>query len=368
MNFRHLLYSFFEFFVLFVVLSFLFTQSNAAESNHLEEAMLDLFKAKENISKISIDEIRYTINNLTSFPNNETPSRDFGTLGGLMAAVYLKNRLENLGIPTTIENFTMDGTERYSADRLIGIDGHNVVGELKGSSPNVQDEILLLTAHYDSRNYNGEIAPGADDNASGVAVIIEIARIFTQLENHRTIRFILFDGGEYGLYGSQHYIRQHKAELDNVKAVINIDRIGGSSFFIWYGKYSYKFLYNDINTIAKEYNAGFHYSVPEWAGLEVTSDHVSFWLQDIPACTVMRYSYNDRVHTENDVLSYLNLEKIKSIAQIFSEVTYYYSQSGKFSNPDPIEPNLILFGLIIGVLLISRLIMLLKDQRKSITS
>lgn len=113
----------------------------------------------------------------------------------------------------------------------------NVVGILPGSDPKLKSEAIVIGAHYDhlGRGGEGSLAPregeihhGADDNASGVAGLIELARMFS-LQNpkpHRTIIFIAFSGEEEGLIGSNHYVNHPIVPLANTVAMINMDMIG----------------------------------------------------------------------------------------------------------------------------------------------
>jgi aminopeptidase YwaD len=112
----------------------------------------------------------------------------------------------------------------------------NVIGILEGSDANVKSEALVIGAHYDhlGRGGEGSLAPregdihhGADDNASGVAGVLELARIFTaQPKPRRTIMFIAFSGEEEGLLGSNYYVNHPLVPLTNTVAMINMDMIG----------------------------------------------------------------------------------------------------------------------------------------------
>jgi hypothetical protein len=97
----------------------------------------------------------------------------------------------------------------------------NIVGTL-GAKPGGRE--IIVSAHYDS--FRG---PGANDNASGVAVMLELARYFHSLPAPPTvpIRFIAFGGEEFGLLGSKAYLGKHQAELQNCELLFNIDQVGG---------------------------------------------------------------------------------------------------------------------------------------------
>jgi len=112
----------------------------------------------------------------------------------------------------------------------------NVVGILDGSDPSLKNETIVIGAHYDhlGRGGEGSLAPkegdihhGADDNASGVAGVIELVRIFSERPRpRRTIVFIAFSGEEEGLLGSNYYVNHPIVPLSNTVAMINMDMIG----------------------------------------------------------------------------------------------------------------------------------------------
>ncbi|HKP38573.1 MAG TPA: M20/M25/M40 family metallo-hydrolase [Pyrinomonadaceae bacterium] len=112
----------------------------------------------------------------------------------------------------------------------------NVVGILAGSDPKLKNESIVIGAHYDhlGRGGAGSLAPsegeihhGADDNASGVAGLLELARMMAQgPKPRRTIVFIAFSGEEEGLIGSNHYVNHPVVPLANTVAMINLDMIG----------------------------------------------------------------------------------------------------------------------------------------------
>jgi Zn-dependent M28 family amino/carboxypeptidase len=105
----------------------------------------------------------------------------------------------------------------------------NVVAELPGVGPN-RDHIYIVCAHYDSTSKNpSSVAPGADDNASGSAAVLEAARILSQHRFNRTIRFVHFAGEEQGLIGSAHYAAAAAQRGDLIDGVINLDMIGYES-------------------------------------------------------------------------------------------------------------------------------------------
>ena len=117
----------------------------------------------------------------------------------------------------------------------------NVIGTLRGSDPSLAAEYVVIGAHYDhlgrsgrfsmSQNSTGEIHHGADDNASGTAAVIEMAKaaVEARKEFRRSIVFMTFAGEEHGLLGSSHYVNHPTAPLDKTIAMINLDMVGRAS-------------------------------------------------------------------------------------------------------------------------------------------
>jgi len=114
--------------------------------------------------------------------------------------------------------------------------GYNVIGILDGNDKVLRQEAIVIGAHYDHLGFGGEgslatnsteIHHGADDNASGTAAIIELARQFArEKKNKRTIIFIAFSGEEDGLFGSKFYVNNPVFPIENTVAMINLDMVG----------------------------------------------------------------------------------------------------------------------------------------------
>ncbi len=106
---------------------------------------------------------------------------------------------------------------------------HNIVGTLQGVGSGAG--VIIIGAHYDSVAYDVEdqtvLAPGADDNATGVAAMLEIARIMSQTPHRATIIFVAFSAEETGRQGSIRFVDEYLKQYDiDVRAVLNIDSIG----------------------------------------------------------------------------------------------------------------------------------------------
>jgi len=117
------------------------------------------------------------------------------------------------------------------------VPAQNVIGVLEGSDPTLKNEVIIVGAHYDHlgrggqgslAQQEGEIHHGADDNASGVAGVLELARSFSSqpIRPKRTMAFMAFSGEEEGLLGSNYYVNHPSIPLGNTVAMINMDMIG----------------------------------------------------------------------------------------------------------------------------------------------
>ena len=154
---------------------------------------------------------------------------DNAGLAGIPVAVISKQAAEKLAIAKEVKL----ATDVVRAE----VPAYNVVGVLEGSDPVLKNEHIVIGAHYDhlGRGGSGSLAPssgeihhGADDNASGTAGLIELARIFSaqRPKLKRSLVFIAFGGEEEGLLGSNYYVNHPLVPLDKTIAMINMDMIG----------------------------------------------------------------------------------------------------------------------------------------------
>jgi len=145
---------------------------------------------------------------------------------------------------TPVKNPHGPSSDTAASSPAKSYDAMNVIGILPGTDPILKNEAIVIGAHYDHLGYGGagslaanskEIHYGADDNASGVAAIIELARQFAgrnphgskgAASNKRTLIFIAFSGEEEGLFGSKFYVDNPVFPLDKTVAMINLDMVG----------------------------------------------------------------------------------------------------------------------------------------------
>ena len=169
--------------------------------------------------------------------------------------------------------------------------GRNVVGYIPGADPELQDQYLVIGAHYDHLGMGGEgsLAPGtvaihngADDNASGTAGVLELAEYFAA-DDHRpnhSLVFVAFSGEENGLLGSAKYVDDPPLPLQSTKAMINMDMIGRpSDSTLVVGGVGTSPVWDSLLTGV---NNHFQWNLTKNESGYGPSDHGSFYLKDLP--------------------------------------------------------------------------------------
>jgi aminopeptidase YwaD len=191
----------------------------------------------------------------------------------------------------------------------------NIIGFLEGSDPILKSEYLIIGAHLDHvSSQAGLLFPGANDNASGSAAILELAKAFQKSETkpRRSIIFVLFASEEQGLFGSKYFVENMKIDTNKVIAMFNLDCIGyGDSIQIGNGKSS-----PDLWKTADEIDeATSNLMVQDtWSG--GGADLTPFYDVEIPGLYfVSKYSY-EHLHLPTDTPETLNSTLFESIVRL----------------------------------------------------
>jgi len=206
----------------------IFTQASVAQVSEDPEI-------KKMISEIKAENLEATINKLVSFGTRHTLSDPKNKTKGIGAAQqWVKSEFDKFALESNgrltaeIDYFDVkaDG-KRINVDSKIG----NVMATLKGTDPN-DNRVIIISGHLDSRvtdvmNIKSN-APGANDDGSGVAAVIELAKVMSKRPFPATIIFVAVTGEEQGLIGARHLAEKAKAENWNVIAMLNNDMIGNS--------------------------------------------------------------------------------------------------------------------------------------------
>ena len=159
-----------------------------------------------------------------------------GTEGERLAAEYLYKALSDAGVLMLTDSLGQDFRIAAGDD---SISSRNIVGIVEGSHPVLREEYIVVGAHYDGLGTNvltvdGEpvvqLYPGADANASGVAVLIELARLVSEYRGlfARSIIFVGFGAGEQGMAGAWYFVNRAFGDMQGVKAMVDLDMLGRS--------------------------------------------------------------------------------------------------------------------------------------------
>jgi len=150
--------------------------------------------------------------------------RRTGEAGNIKAAHYIEGRFEAYGLEK-IKGSYRQPFQFYSRLLKKPFDAVNIWGMVEGTR--YPDSFLILTAHYDHMgNRKGEIYNGADDNASGVGALLELARYFAKAPTDYSLIFVAFDAEEIGLKGAQYFTEEPPIPLTAITCNINMDMVG----------------------------------------------------------------------------------------------------------------------------------------------
>ncbi len=171
--------------------------------------------------------------------SDELRGRGFGTEGLDQAADFIARKFQEAGLKPAgdVEGSYFQTWEARGGDPDRKVMMRNVVAVIPGNRPEHEGQSVVVGAHYDHlglgwpdvrEEHRGKIHPGADDNASGVAVLIELARVLrSSLKPGRSVVFVAFAGEEAGRKGSKYYAsNQKRYPLDQCIGMINLDTVG----------------------------------------------------------------------------------------------------------------------------------------------
>jgi len=255
--------------------------------------------------------------------------RETGTEGELKAAAYIEKRFRDIGLqPNGLSGkFTQTFSFKPSANphEQAGFSKVNADGTLTGTNvigflDNKAETTVVIGAHYDHLGMGGEgslyregeaIHNGADDNASGVAVVLQLATQLSKQEANHNYLFIAFSGEEMGLLGSNYFVKNPTIDTKKVSFMINLDMVGRL---------------NEENTVAVHgvgtspifkqalfANNDQDLNIAEHESGVGPSDHTSFYLADIPVLHFFTGQHAD-YHKPGDDAEKLNYDGMERIA------------------------------------------------------
>ncbi|HZH35542.1 MAG TPA: M20/M25/M40 family metallo-hydrolase [Pyrinomonadaceae bacterium] len=323
----------------------------------------------------AVQRLRGTVSYLAS---NKLEGRRSGTRGATAAAGFIASEFGKIGLQAGVALPTQSAkpAKGFLQEFSLNVEGalnpaaaYNVIGVLQGNDFLLKNEAIIIGAHYDHVGRGGksslaansaEIHHGADDNASGVAGLLEIARTLkSEKKNRRTIIFIAFGGEEEGLLGSRFYVNNPAFPLEKTVAMINLDMIGRlkenrltiggvGTASEWKNLIETK----NIDTPNKAQpkalsapSASYKHEGVIGAPINVSvnlplfsllldedgfgpSDHASFYAKQIPVLFFFSGSHAD-YHKPSDTAEKINYEGLKQITNFVAEIVRAVDRSDK---------------------------------------
>jgi len=242
-----------------------------------------------------------------------------------LAGKELSQLQKEIDAPLAPRSFVIAGVEVRINVSLVREKGRakNVVGILPGKDAKLREQAIVIGAHYDHLGRGGEhslapdqfgaIHPGADDNASGVAGVVALARAFARAGNERTLVFAAFSGEEIGLLGSSHYVKNPSWPLEKTYAMINMDMIGrlrdGHVYIMGVDTAA------ELRPLVAQAAVGSTLE-PSYSGDGYgPSDHTSFYAAGIPVLMFFTGPHED-YHRPSDTPDKINAEGLEKVARL----------------------------------------------------
>ncbi|MCF6294747.1 MAG: M20/M25/M40 family metallo-hydrolase [Flavobacteriaceae bacterium] len=275
--------------------------------------------------------------------DDKLEGRETGTEGEKAAANYIAERFKSLelspkGTNAYFQEFTFKPKTdphqevKYStANSDSTITGTNVLGYINNNA----DQTIIIGAHYDHLGFGSEgslhreedkaIHNGADDNASGVAVMLNLASKLKNTNTNNNYLFMAFSGEEMGLLGSNYFVKNATIELDSVNYMLNMDMIGRlkkDSTLAVYGVGTTPVFKQVINASNNKFKL-----IEKESGVG-PSDHTSFYLNDIPVLHFFTGQHED-YHKPSDDSNLLNYEGMEAISAFIFDIITDLDDNGK---------------------------------------
>ena len=239
-----------------------------------------------------------------------------GTAGNDTAAAYIARRYAALKLKSPFAGY-LEPFDAFSAQdahlgRTTPRHSQNVVAVVPGSDRRLRGEYVVIGAHYDHLGRSTDFAldpeakdairNGADDNASGTAAVMELARIFRNRPAKRSLMFVNFSGEELGLLGSHWFVEHSPVPLDSIALMVNFDMVGRlrDDKLIVYGRGTAQ----ELKAVMDSVNGAIpdaHFSLSGSDDGFGPSDHSSFYAKDIPVLHFFTDIHDDYHKATDDV-------------------------------------------------------------------
>ena len=309
---------------------------------------LSVENVNSNEFEITEDSIMKHIKYLSS---DELEGRYPGSPGSDLAIKYIEKHFSDLQLETFTNSKYLEFFEFFDK-KGNSISIPNVAGVINSDDNNYSDEVIVIGAHFDhlglGGNHSGslelnsnDIHNGADDNASGVSGILELAKKLYLNKNKlkRSIVFVAFNAEEQGIFGSKSFVKSPYFESKKIISMINLDMIGrmkDSNLYIS-GTGTSPVFSSILDSVSSNHNLVINKN-PDGFG---PSDHASFYVNDIPVLFFFTGAHPD-YHRPSDDWDKINAGGLKMALEMIYDITIALDQleaAPEFSESGPKSPQ-----------------------------
>lgn len=245
------------------------------------------------------------LNDIRFLASDALEGRGTGTPGNDSAAAFAARRYASLGLvalaPGYLQPFEARSAMLAHTGGNASVQTQNVVAFLSGRDPTLHGQVIVLGAHIDhlGRSTVGAMDPeagdairnGADDNASGTAAVLELARLLSAHPLRRSVLFVNFSGEELGVLGSQYFVEHSPVPIDSIVAMLNFDMVGrmrGDSLIV-FGVATAR----ELPALLDTANSPIGLRVRGLVDGFGPSDHSSFYARNIPVLHFFTNQHDD---------------------------------------------------------------------------
>jgi hypothetical protein len=304
-----------------IILTLFLMGCTATSSN-----FLDFPLSKKTQAETTVEDFKSRVGYLAS---DELGGRSAGSKGDMLARDYMVDLFEKSS-SVTVQEFEVITNRRTQETATT----YNVVGVLPGNDPILKNEYVIIGGHYDTtsnppkarRLFFDNINNGADDNASGTAMVLELFEKYASTNtNKRSLVFILFGGEELGLLGSKHFTENPTIDLDKVQLMVNLDMVGrlDKEKNVYLGGVPTGYgLSEDIQPFfnASELKVtSYEHTASGVRSLFSRSDHYNFYKKNVPSLFFFTGIHKD-YHSPRDEAELVNYDGLKLISDLAEKV------------------------------------------------
>jgi hypothetical protein len=277
--------------------------------------------------------------------DDKLEGRETGTKGEKAAAAYIAKRFKDLGLePKGTNDYFQEFAFKPKTDphQEVSYSNTNIDSTITGTNilgfiNNNASKTIVIGAHYDHLGYGAEgslyrgkdkaIHNGADDNASGVAVMLNLASKLKNSNTNNNYLFMAFSGEELGLLGSNYFVKNATVKLESINYMLNMDMVGRlkkDSTLAVYGVGTTPIFKQVINASNNKFKI-----IEKESGVG-PSDHTSFYLNDIPVLHFFTGQHED-YHKPSDDSNLLNYEGMEAISNYIYDIITDLDDNGELA-------------------------------------